>query len=51
MGKCPKIRFGGYTDDWEQRKVGDVIIEYKPDSVKLTIVLHPFLSAVMPAGT
>ena len=22
-----------------------------PDSVKLTIVLHPFLSAIMPAGT
>ena len=24
MGK-PKIRFKGYTDDWEQRKLGDVI--------------------------
>ena len=24
MGK-PKIRFEGYTDDWEQRKLGDVI--------------------------
>ena len=22
MGK-PKIRFKGYTDDWEQRKLGD----------------------------
>ena len=25
----PKIRFKGHTDAWEQRKVGDVIIEYK----------------------
>ena len=25
MGKCPKIRFGGYTDDWEQRKLEDVV--------------------------
>ena len=28
MGK-PKIRFQGYTEDWEQRKLGDIIIEYK----------------------
>jgi restriction endonuclease S subunit len=25
-GKCvPEIRFSGYTDDWEQRKLGDVV--------------------------
>ena len=24
MGKCPKIRFGGYTDDWEQRKFSEI---------------------------
>ena len=24
MGKYPKIRFSGYTDDWEQRKLGDI---------------------------
>ena len=24
----PKIRFKGYTDDWEQRKLGDVFKEY-----------------------
>ena len=24
MGKCPKIRFSGYTDDWEQRKLSEV---------------------------
>ena len=26
MGK-PKIRFKGYADDWEQRKVGDITKE------------------------
>lgn len=25
--KTPKLRFSGYTDDWEQRKVGDVTKE------------------------
>lgn len=24
----PKIRFKGYTDEWEQRKLGDVFVEY-----------------------
>ena len=24
----PTIRFKGYTDDWEQRKLGDVFKEY-----------------------
>ena len=27
MGK-PEIRFKGYTDEWEQRKLGDNIVEY-----------------------
>ncbi len=28
-GKCvPEIRFSGFSDDWEQRKLGDNIIEY-----------------------
>lgn len=26
--KVPKIRFKGFTDDWEQRKLGDVFKEY-----------------------
>ena len=26
--KTPKLRFSGYTDDWEQRKLGDYIVEY-----------------------
>ena len=29
-GKCvPKIRFSGFSDDWEQRKLGEMIKEYK----------------------
>ena len=24
--KTPKLRFKGFTDDWEQRKLGDVAI-------------------------
>ena len=27
--KKPEIRFKGFTDDWEQRKLGDYIIEYQ----------------------
>ncbi len=27
--KTPRIRFKGFTDDWEQRKLLDLIIEYK----------------------
>ena len=26
--KVPQIRFKGFTDDWEQRKLGDVIEDY-----------------------
>ena len=26
--KSPAIRFRGYTDDWEQRKLGDILIEH-----------------------
>ena len=25
----PEIRFSGFTDDWEQRKLGEIITEYK----------------------
>ena len=25
MSKKPKIRFKGFTDDWEQRKLGDLV--------------------------
>lgn len=27
--KKPKIRFKGYNDDWEQRELGELILEYK----------------------
>ena len=27
--KAPEIRFPEFTDDWEQRKLGDVIAELK----------------------
>lgn len=27
MGNVPKIRFQGFTEDWEQQKAGDVLIE------------------------
>ena len=29
MGKKPAIRFEGYTEDWEERKLSEVIIEHK----------------------
>lgn len=41
MGK-PKIRFKGFTEDWEQRKLGDVFQEYSeknhPELQALTII-------------
>ena len=27
--KVPEIRFDGFTEDWEQRKLGEIITEYK----------------------
>ena len=40
--KAPEIRFPGFTDDWEQRKLGDVFKEYSdkghPELPALTIV-------------
>ena len=29
MGNTPEIRFKGFTDDWEQRKLGEVTQEFK----------------------
>ena len=28
MSNTPKIRFDGFTDDWEQRKLGDIVTVY-----------------------
>ena len=40
--KVPKIRFSGFTGDWEQRKLGDVFEEYSikghPELPALTII-------------
>ena len=37
--KAPAIRFRGFTDDWEQRKLGDIFEEYSDKG-------HPNLSAL-----
>ena len=40
--KVPKIRFEGFTDDWEQRKLGEIFQEYTeknhPELPALTII-------------
>ena len=28
MGNTPEIRFKGFTDDWEQRKLGELVEFY-----------------------
>ena len=33
----PKIRFAGFTDDWEQRKLGDISEKVVEKNIKLTI--------------
>ena len=45
--KVPEIRFKGFTDDWEQRKLGDVFKEY---SEKNHIEL-PALTIIQGGGT
>lgn len=45
--KVPEIRFKGFTDDWEQRKLGDVFEEY---SEKNHIEL-PALTIIQGGGT
>ena len=34
----PKLRFPGFTDDWEQRKVGEVIKDY----IEKTVIQNQF---------
>ena len=31
--KTPKLRFSGYTDDWEQRKLGDILISLQNNTL------------------
>ena len=41
--KKPKIRFRGFTDDWEQRKLGDCFIERvesMPDGELLSVTIN-----------
>ncbi len=42
MGNTPNIRFKGFTNDWEQRKLGEVFQEYSeknhPELPALTII-------------
>ena len=45
--KIPEIRFDGFTDDWEQRRLGDVFVEY---SEKNRAELPP-LTIVQGGGT
>lgn len=45
--KIPEIRFAGFTDDWEQRKLGDVFEEY---SEKNHLELPP-LTIIQGGGT
>ena len=47
MGNTPNIRFKGFTDDWEQRKLGDVFKEY---SEKNHMEL-PALTIIQGGGT
>lgn len=47
MSSIPKIRFKGFTDDWEQRKLGEVFKEY---SEKNHIEL-PALTIIQGGGT
>ena len=45
--KSPALRFRGYTDDWEQRKLGDIFEEYsEKDHAEL-----PALTIIQGGGT
>ena len=47
MSSCPKLRIEGFTDAWEQRKLGDVFKEY---SEKNHLELPP-LTIIQGKGT
>ena len=42
----PKLRFQGYTDDWEQRKLGE-IAEFNPKSELPTVFEYVDLESVV----
>ena len=45
--KNPEIRFGGFTDDWEQRKLSDIsdVRDGTHDSPKYLNTGHPFVTS------
>ena len=45
--KKPEIRFAGFTDDWEQRKLGEVsdVRDGTHDSPKYQSIGHPFVTS------
>ena len=48
--KKPKIRFNGFNDDWEQRKLGDITESYSggtPTAGKKNIMMAIFHSFVL----
>ena len=47
MGNTPNIRFKGFTDDWEQRKLGEVsdVRDGTHDSPKYQSIGHPFVTS------
>ncbi|MDD6587275.1 MAG: restriction endonuclease subunit S [Anaerobutyricum hallii] len=53
MSKKPKIRFKGFTDDWEQRKVGELLnerIEQFPKSDEYPLMAFVANEGVAPKG-
>ena len=44
--KIPRIRFSGFTDDWEQRKLGDVVNVL--DNLRIPIAASQRLEGVTP---
>ena len=51
-GKTPKIRFDGFTDDWEQRKLGNILKYEQPQAyiVKSTEYDDNYSIPVLTAG-
>lgn len=51
--KTPKIRFSGFTEDWEQRKVGELLIErneQSPMSIEYPLMAFIANEGVEPKG-
>lgn len=44
--KAPKLRFNGYTNDWEQRKFGDLYKKVSEKMIELMVLIKLFLSQI-----